>query len=281
MSVKQMALVWDLDLPSTEKLVLLKLADCADDRGRNSFPSVDRIGAECGLARRSVQRMLSKLRDLQLIEVEQGALFDRPTTYRIRPDRGAKLAPLDIGGAIDADGGRQIEHEGAPHDRPIRHDPSVQDPSVVPNKAEAAKTAGLTPEWLREAWNARRGTLPECRELSPVLRQNARMRLKELREPEAWVEIIATIAASAFCNGQNDRGWRSDFGHLVQRGTWEKARAGRYAARPTTPARGGDMRRQVRDANVKQVASQGFYKPNLDDIPDDDEPPREASGATH
>ena len=271
MSVKQMALVWELDLPSTEKFVLLKLADCADDRGRNAFPSVDRIGAECGLARRSVQRMLAKLRELGLIEVDQGALFDKPTIYTIRTDRGAKLAPLDIGGANDAVGGRQIEQEGAPHDRPIRHDPSVQQPSVQ-------KKSGLSPEWLREAWNSHRGKLKECRELTPVVRQNARMRLRELPDPEAWIAIIHAIAASVWCNGGNPTQWAADFEHLVKRGTWEKARAGKYENRP---ARGGDARKQIRDSNAKQVASQGFYKPDLDAIHDDDDPPREALGVAH
>lgn len=36
MSVKQMALVWDLDLPPNKRLVLLAYADHADDDGDNS-----------------------------------------------------------------------------------------------------------------------------------------------------------------------------------------------------------------------------------------------------
>jgi hypothetical protein len=39
-SVRVSARVWELDLPPSEKLVLLKLADFADDGGGNAWPSV-------------------------------------------------------------------------------------------------------------------------------------------------------------------------------------------------------------------------------------------------
>ena len=265
-SVKQMALVWDLDLPSTEKLVLLKLADCADDAGANAYPGVQTLGDCCGLSRRAVQYVLRKLEEAGLIEVQKRAVFDHSTVYRIHTERGAKIAPLDIGGANDDVGGRNLRHEGAHDVRPIRPDPSMIHP--------VQKKSTLTPEWLQGEWNARRGKLDECRELTPVLRQNARMRLKELRDAEAWLEVIGTIAASAFCNGENDRSWRSDFAHLVQRGTWEKARAGKYANR--APRTGGDIRQRTRDANVKQVAGQGMYIPT-----DDDDTPHDAAPVAH
>ena len=266
-SVTQMAQVWQLDLPSTEKLVLLKLADCADDAGANTYPSVQTLGSCCGLSRRAVQYVLRKLEDAGLIEVQKRAVFDHSTVYRVRAERGAKIAPLDVGGANDDMGGRNLRHEGAHVVRPIHPDPS-KDPSKE-------KKSTLSPEWLRDEWNAKRGTLPECRELTPVLRQNARMRLKELRDPAAWTDVITTIAASAFCNGENDRGWRSDFSHLVKRGTWEKARAGTYANR--APKGGGDIRQRTREANAKQVAGQGMYIPPADD----DDEPRNAAPVAH
>jgi hypothetical protein len=42
MSIKIMAAVWELNLPQNQKLVLLALADHADDRG-TCYPSVARI----------------------------------------------------------------------------------------------------------------------------------------------------------------------------------------------------------------------------------------------
>ncbi len=85
--------VWRLRLSATEKLVMLKLADCADDDGRNAFPGRERIALETGLAERSVVRALRSLEAQGLISIQ--AHHDRarhlPTTYTLHPERGRKL----------------------------------------------------------------------------------------------------------------------------------------------------------------------------------------------
>ncbi len=98
MSVHISSAVWaNEQIRGTAKLVLLKLADCADDDGRNAYPSVARIARECGIGERSVQRILGRLIDDGYLSVtrEASAILHRPTTYRVLP--GAKMTPGAIG----------------------------------------------------------------------------------------------------------------------------------------------------------------------------------------
>lgn len=62
MSVRASAFVFH-ESPSTgnDRLVLLSLADEADDDGRNAYPSQDRLALKARIARRTVQRALARL----------------------------------------------------------------------------------------------------------------------------------------------------------------------------------------------------------------------------
>lgn len=109
-SVSVMALVWRADLKSVEKLVLMKLADHANDDGENAWPAVELMAAECGCSERSVQRYLRALEERGLItmtrngggrhqtncyRVELEALWTirLPTRNDREATRVAKLAP--------------------------------------------------------------------------------------------------------------------------------------------------------------------------------------------
>lgn len=60
MSVRVMTLVWDADLPPMEKLVLLALADCANDEG-HCWPSAATIVRKSGQGERTVRRCIQSL----------------------------------------------------------------------------------------------------------------------------------------------------------------------------------------------------------------------------
>lgn len=71
MSVRISSMVWRARLQSTEKLVLLYLADKANDDGEGIWPSVDTIGAECGLSDRTARRQLGKLEEYGILAKEE------------------------------------------------------------------------------------------------------------------------------------------------------------------------------------------------------------------
>jgi hypothetical protein len=107
------------DLPATQKLVMLVLADHADENGEGIYPSVHRVAALAGMSRRTVQRMLSDLVEDQWIRVVASSSRHRPTEYAINVEyvedhaiRGDKLAPQgrqprQVEVTTDASKGRQ------------------------------------------------------------------------------------------------------------------------------------------------------------------------------
>lgn len=84
------------------------------------------------------------------------------------------------------------------------------------------------PAGLLEAWNRNSGNgLPKAQGMSPNRTAAARARLKE-RPLAEWGNIIAKIAASKFCCGENDRRWVATFDWLLKPDTALKVLEGKY-----------------------------------------------------
>jgi Helix-turn-helix domain len=83
MSIRVMTLVWPLHLPASQKLVLLALADNANDDGE-CYPSVGTLTRKCGLSERGVQGIISALRELGYLECHYRS--GRSTSYTVCPD---------------------------------------------------------------------------------------------------------------------------------------------------------------------------------------------------
>src|SRR6476661_1340197 len=85
MSLKVMHWAWSLALPPTPKIVLLALADEANDDGY-TFPSVAYLARKCSLGDRTVQRVLRKLTSDRYVSVEHRFRRDHARTsngYRL------------------------------------------------------------------------------------------------------------------------------------------------------------------------------------------------------
>jgi hypothetical protein len=57
MSVRVMSAIWEIPMYPTDKLVLLALADCANDQGL-CWPSISTVARKSGVSERSVQRSI-------------------------------------------------------------------------------------------------------------------------------------------------------------------------------------------------------------------------------
>lgn len=60
MSVRVMSLVWQLDLPDSQKIVLLALADSANDEG-HCWPSMASLTRKCSKGERTIQGVIKEL----------------------------------------------------------------------------------------------------------------------------------------------------------------------------------------------------------------------------
>jgi hypothetical protein len=139
-----MSAVWELDLPQNEKLILLAMADHADDRGV-CYPSVPRIAWKSGYGVRQTQMILAALKDRHLIKPLGSKVGGRglSTQYQIRPEKGAKLAPFVSGkGAVERaervqSGGKRVQpssQKGA-----VASAPESSEPSIEPSGESSAK----------------------------------------------------------------------------------------------------------------------------------------------
>lgn len=78
MSIKLLSAAWELDIGSTEKMVLMCLCDYANDDGGNCWPSVATIARKCSKSERTVQGAIREL--------------ERMTILRTVPRRGTSNA---------------------------------------------------------------------------------------------------------------------------------------------------------------------------------------------
>lgn len=82
-----MTAVWSLDIGHTEKIVLLALADNANDEG-DCYPAISTITRKCGLSERTVQSVINLLESDGM--VSRHFRSGRSTLYRVTP---ANVAP--------------------------------------------------------------------------------------------------------------------------------------------------------------------------------------------
>lgn len=125
MSIRLMSDVWRLDLPTVEKMVLLIIADHANDEGTQAYPSQATMAAKASISIRTVQRSVNTLVNRGFIRVFKGAGGSadcrddrRPHLYQINIDklRGDNMTPRQgvVSGATTATStGR--------HSRPMNH----------------------------------------------------------------------------------------------------------------------------------------------------------------
>jgi DNA-binding Lrp family transcriptional regulator len=94
MSIRIMSAIWEIPLPPTEKLVLLALADAANDEGL-CWPSIATIARKSGFSERSVQRSIRAAEGMGLITREE--VIGKGCKYRLIPRQsgtGDRVAPV-------------------------------------------------------------------------------------------------------------------------------------------------------------------------------------------
>ncbi|MES2782936.1 MAG: helix-turn-helix domain-containing protein [Pseudomonadota bacterium] len=93
MSIKLMTAAWDMDIPSTEKMVLLCLCDYADENGKSCYPSIATLAKRTSKNARTVQRALRWLEKSKICDSHERA--GTSTNYTLNLDafvRGDKMS---------------------------------------------------------------------------------------------------------------------------------------------------------------------------------------------
>lgn len=220
MSVRVMSLVWDTDLPPSEKLVLLALADAANDEG-HCWPSATTIARKSGQGERTVRRAIQSLIEKKHLTQQQRS--GTSAVYTLHPCQSgtpARAAPL-----------------------PARHDPlperqgtparAAPKPSKNHKQPSGDMSADADPpvskKEILEAWQSRMVPLgfPAVLKMTSQRERQLSARLRDSNLDE-WMRAFDALERSAFCRGENDRGWRADFDFLLQPKSFTRLIEGAY-----------------------------------------------------
>lgn len=206
MSIRLMAAAWDLDIPSTEKMVLLCLCDFSNDSGV-CWPSVPTIAKKCSKGDRTVQAAIQWLRDNGYCSWDETP--GKPHRFTLNPRKICTPA------------------ETAPPQE-LRATPAevADEPSITTNSED--KSSSDLADFI-EAWNAvaaPKGAV-KCNRLTPERRKKLIPLLK--RYPvEDLTEAIDAVGRSAFLTGRTPRKFRASITFLCSPEHVEKLLEGSY-----------------------------------------------------
>lgn len=223
MSIKLMNQAWEVKgLDPTAKLVLMCLADHANEDDRTCWPAMATIARKCDVSARTVQRHMRALEERGLIALRKQRQGDS-NLYFILPsmadgtERGDKLTGV------------------TPVTRPMTPVTRTPDTGVTQtirttNKPSLKVVQSADAELATSLYNAVASTLdlPQVQKLTETRRRKLVQRLKDCGGIEGWQCALDEIGQSPFLTGQNNRGWKADFDFLLQEKSFTRLMEGAY-----------------------------------------------------
>ncbi|MEM8616769.1 MAG: helix-turn-helix domain-containing protein [Pseudomonadota bacterium] len=131
MSIKIMSAIFENEtLGPTQRLIMLALADHADDEGR-CYPSIERLCARTGLKDRAVQSNIRALEAAGYVTVKERAGRNGSNLYFVHPHPAADAPPQEMHPAADAPQPRRKCGSDPAADAP-KPSGTVIEPSITP-----------------------------------------------------------------------------------------------------------------------------------------------------
>ena len=209
-----MTAVWRMDLSPTDKLVLLALADAANDEGvtwmaiKSKRDAKQDFMKKTSLSRRTVQTAMTRLEQAGLLHRQHRE--GRGTIYTVMAGGVQEMRPAGDapGGAADApkpSNKRQLEKNTPRRRCPPEWEPSYEDRLAVPDLSEAEVSAALAEfrdhtfgtarsdwsatfrNWLREAKRRKDRDTARQRTSGP----SAKLDAKRANHERAWRAAIS------------------------------------------------------------------------------------------
>jgi hypothetical protein len=187
-----MTQVWALDLPDSDKIVLLALADCANDEG-HCWPGMKSLISKCSKSDRTIQSSIKRL-------VDEGHLTRREVpgkgcNYTVHPR--SDFAP-----------------EAASPPKGTTQTPEAVSgkPSRTVNTDAKASCARVVAHWKAKAVPA---GFADVEVMNASRTQRLMARYREVGEAKL-IRAIDLMIESAFLRGQNDRKRAVNFDFMLQ-----------------------------------------------------------------
>lgn len=237
-----MSQVWEqASVGGSELLVLLALADYANDDGTSIYPSMPAIAEKSRLSVDQARRVIHKLTKQGVIElVEQGGWVNgrnRSNEYRIVLDARGVLASYKGGTCTGTRGGTRAGASTVL--APVQEDPSLE-PSVKPNTDDDDNARARGDAAVFKAWAE---NIPGT--MTPILSEKLHDLTDECGVPAVIHGIVASVEAGA-----------RNFNYIAK-----CARNHAAGVEPAKQASGGDYRRH-RNGTSRQDNRAGSRQDN-------------------
>lgn len=202
------------------KLVLIKLADNANDQGE-CWPSYQHVADQCEMDRSTVRKHIKELERIGLLAVENrdGPKGNSSNVYHLRLGR---VGPESTGVGPESTGGVGPESTRTSH-----YSEPVKETTLVVAEAttgEQEKSERVPFQKIQGIYNAVcGGTLPGCLTLNEKRKRNIRkcwnLQINgkyPFRKSEFWEGYFHDCLQNQHWTGNNDRGWRAHLEFLTR-----------------------------------------------------------------
>lgn len=206
-----MTRVWDLELPDSDKIVLLALADCANDEG-HCWPSVASLVRKCSKSERTIQGSIKRL-------VDEGLLVRREV-----PGKGCNYTVLPKSPATTAPRKDDAPAAAAPAQGTTLTPAAAADKPSVTVITEAEASDRVVKFWNEEA---EKSGLHKVRGMDNSRKQQLRLRLKA-NGLETMLDAVRRAHRSPFLRGEVGDGRKADFNIILQPKTLSRVLEGFY-----------------------------------------------------
>lgn len=195
MSIKAMNWAWEQNLPPGSKLVLMALADNADDQGY-CWPKIKTIAAKCCVSERTTQRIVKDLLDSGLLKISArfnalGGQVSNGYTLEMSPPDKLSPSPALIqegGDSRDTPGVTQLCRGGS--DTAMSPLQPPHEPKKESSPARPCVLARLPPEEHGEIMAIMDGLPQEKRAETKALLVDALTRGKIQTSPSRWLSAV-------------------------------------------------------------------------------------------
>lgn len=211
--------VWEHQgINPTQKLVLLALADWANDEGL-CWPSIKRLAVKSSLTPRCIQKTIRSLEDLGLIKREE--VTGKGNRYWITIPANEVHPCTTFTPPLN---------DVHPTPEPRSPNTSYTHQLNTTSNKSSGDDAPVSEQEIIECWNdlAERTGLAKIKVMNDKRRNTLRKRIKECPDVETWALAFRNIEQSSFLLGDNDRGWQANFDFLLQPTSFMKIIEGNY-----------------------------------------------------
>ena len=151
------------------------------------------------------------------------------------------VSPMEMELEMEVEGELEPEMEMEPEEGESENDLSA--PADPPPRVPSPD--------LLDLWNSNCGKLSKATAMSKKRVRSWSLRWGDFPDRGHWEAAIRRLAASPFCNGANDRGWKADLDFLLQPDTHLKALEGKYDFHPKA--------RRLTNAELNSQANQELW----------------------